>query len=151
MTSREISMNGICNLSRSIVWNGAALVSASLVVMLISFAGCSTSKPPTDTLAKAELGVRAAREAGANELASMDLKRATEKLERANQAMTAARYDEARRFAESAQVDAELAEAKAETAIVRRAADDLQRIVDAVQTDAERESRKPLTAKPDKE
>jgi hypothetical protein len=81
----------------------------------------------------------------------MDLKRATEKLERANQAMTAARYDEARRFAESAQVDAELAEAKAETAIVRRAADDLQRRVDAVQTDAERESRKPLTAKPEKE
>src|SRR4030095_4950568 len=135
MTSREISMNGICNLSRSIVWNGAALVSASLVVMLIRFAGCSTSKPPTDTLAKAELGVRAAREAGANELASMDLKRATEKLERANQAMTAAAS----------------AEAKAETAIVRRAADDLQRIVDAVQTDAERESRKPLTAKPEKE
>jgi len=119
--------------------------------LALSLTACSTTKPPTDTLAKAELGVRAAQEAGANDLATSDLKRATEKLERSKHAMASRNYGEARRFAESAQVDAELAEAKAEAEIVRRAADTLQRRVDATQTDAERESRKPLTTKPEKE
>ena len=112
----------------------------------IALFGCSTSKPPIDTLAKAELGVRSAREARADELAPMNLKIARDKLEKAKQAMAARRYDDARRLAESALVDAELAEAKSEAEIVRRAADDVQRRVDALQTEAERESRKPLTA-----
>lgn len=80
----------------------------------IATSGCSMSKPPTDTLAKAELSVRAARDASADELAPMNLKIAGEKLEKAKQAMAAKRYDDARRLAESAQVDAELAEAKSE-------------------------------------
>jgi hypothetical protein len=95
------------------------------------------SKPPTDTLAKAELAVRSARDARA--------------LERAKQAMAAKRYDDARRLAESAQVDAELAEAKSEAEIVRRADDDVQRRADALQTEAERESRKPFTTVPNQE
>ena len=123
-----------------------AFLGAALVVLAL--AACSTTKAPTDALSRAESGIRAAREAGANETASLDLKRAAEKLARARQALAADRYDQARRFAESAQVDAELAEARAEMEIVRRAADDLQRRVDTVQTDAERESRKPLTPKP---
>lgn len=117
----------------------------------IGLSGCSTSKPPTDTLAKAELSVRAARDARADELAPMDLKIAREKLEKAKQAMAARRYDDARRLAESAQVDAELAEAKSEAEIVRRAADDLHRRVSALQTEAERESRMPLTTVPHQE
>ena len=117
----------------------------------IGLSGCSMSKPPTDTLAKAELGVSAARDARADELSPMDLKIAREKLEKAKQAMAAKRYDDARRLAESAQVDAELAEAKSEAEIVRRAADDVQRRADALPTEAERESRKPLTAVPNQE
>jgi|SRR5262245_22901662 len=128
-----------------------ATFGAWIVITAVTIVGCSTSKPPTDALTRAEFSVRAANEARANDLASLDLKRATEKLEKAKQAMATRRYDEARRFAEGAQVDAELAEAKAETAVVRRAADDLQRRVDAVQTDAERESRKPLPARPEKD
>jgi chromosome segregation ATPase len=117
----------------------------------IALSGCSTTKPPTDTLAKAALSVRAARDARADELAPMDLKRASDKLEKAKQAMAAKRYDDARRLAEGAQVEAELAEAKSETEIVRRAADDVRRRVDALQTEAERESRKPLAAVPNQE
>ena len=81
----------------------------------------------------------------------MNLKIAGENLEKAKQAMAAKRYDDARRLAVSAMVDAELAEAKSEAEIVRRAADDVQRRVDALQTEAERESRKPLTAAPNRE
>ena len=122
-----------------------------ILIGIVALSGCSMSKPPTDTLAKAELGVRAARDARADELAPMNLKIATEKLEKARQAVAAKRYDDARRLAESAQVEAELAEAKAEAEIVRRAADDLQRRVDALQTEAERDSRKPLTMRSEKE
>ena len=119
-----------------------------VLIGIVALSGCSTSKPPTDTLAKAELSVRDARDAKADELAPMNLKIAGEKLEKAKQAMAAKRYDDARRLAESAQVDAELAEAKSEAEIVRRAADDVQRRVDALQSEAERESRKPLTTVP---
>lgn len=122
-----------------------------LVTAVIMLSACSTTKPPTETLARADLGVRAAREARADELAPVDLKTARDKLEKAKQAMASSKYDEARRFAEAALVDAELAEAKAEAEIVRRAADDLHRRGDTQPTEAERESRKPLTTVPNKE
>jgi hypothetical protein len=112
---------------------------------LILISGCSTTKPPTDTLAQAELAVRAAYDARAADLAAQDLKGAQTKLERARQAMIAKKYDDARRFAESAQVDAELAEAKSEAATLRGIADDVQRKIDTRQSEAEVESRKPLS------
>jgi Skp family chaperone for outer membrane proteins len=112
---------------------------------LIAISSCSTARPPTDILANAELGLRAADEARADELAPVDLKNAREKLARAKQAMAAEKYNEARRFAESAQVDAELAEAKAEAEIMRRAADQALRKGDAPATKAELESREPLS------
>ena len=144
-------MTGTCDIGNKIMPRMNPLWVTSIIIAISTFYGCSTTKPPTDTLAISELGVRAAREAGANELAPVDMKRAAEKLERAKQAMAADRYDEARRLAESAQVEAELAEAKAEAEIVRRAADDLQRRVDALQTETERDSRKPLTTRAEKE
>ena len=122
-----------------------------ILIGTVALSACSTTKPPTDTLAKAELAVRSARDAKADELAPINLNIAGEKLEKAKQAMAAKRYDDARRLAESAQVDAELAEAKSEAEIVRRAADDVQRRADALQSEAERESRKPFTTVPNQE
>lgn len=142
-------MTGIGKFTVKITRSFAAPLGALMVAALMASA-CSTTKPPAGGLARAELGVRDAREAGATETSSPDLTRAAEELERAKQAMAAGRNVEARRFAERAQVDAELAEAKAEAAMMRRAADELQRRVDTVQTEAERESRKPLTAQPAK-
>ena len=137
-------MNGICDINRGIMRRDKALLWTWFITVI--FCSCSTTKPPTDTLAKAELSVRAAHEAGAEELAQMDLRKAREKLGQSQQAMAARNYDEARRFAEGAQVDAELAEAKADAAIVRRAADEVLGRVDALQGDTERNSRKPLTS-----
>jgi len=99
------------------------------------------TKPPTETLANAEIGLRSATEARAPELAPMDFRSAKQKLDSAKQAMAASRYEEARRFAESAQVDAELAQAKAETEIMVQAAEELRRSVGAIRTEAERASR----------
>ena len=83
---------------------GAYWTALSVALMMLS--GCSTSKPPTGTLAEAEWGVRAAGEAKANDFALLDLNNARAKLEKAKLAMAAGNYDDARRFAESARVDA---------------------------------------------
>jgi uncharacterized protein DUF4398 len=119
--------------------------------IMVFLAGCSMAKPPTDTVARAELSARAADEAKAEQLAPVDYKNAREKLAKAKLAIAAERYDEARRLAESAQVDAELAEAKAEAEIVRRAADQLWKKSEVPATQAEIESRKPITQKAEKE
>jgi hypothetical protein len=89
-------------------------------------------------LSQAELDVRAASEARADELAPMDLQSAREKLEASKRAMAAKKYDDARRLAETAQVEAELAAAKAEAEITRRTADDLRRRLDPFRSESER-------------
>lgn len=113
-----------------------------MIILALGTGACSTAKPPTDALAKAELGVRAAGEARAADLAPMDLQSAREKLEGSKQAMAAGRYEEARRLAESAQVEAELAEAKAEAEMMRHAADELRKRIDVLRMEAELGSRK---------
>ena len=126
----------------------AAWYASLAIVGLIFFSGCSTARPPTAILRNAELEVRAADEAKADELAPADLKNARDKLARAKQAMAAERYDDARRLAESAQVDAELAGAKADARVMRQAADRILKKGDAAPSDAEFESRKPLSPSP---
>ena len=116
-----------------------AATSAVLFSMFAALvAGCATVKPPTDTLARAEVQLRTAVEARADELAPMDLQRAREKLESSKKAMAVGRYDEARRFAEAAEVEAELAEAKADAEITWQAADRLRRTTDALRQELER-------------
>ena len=95
------------------------------------------SKPPTDVLSQAELTLRTAVEARADELAPMDLQRAREKLEASKKAIANGKYDEARRLAEVAQVEAELAEAKADAEITRLAADALRQRGDALRQEIE--------------
>jgi Domain of unknown function (DUF4398) len=116
-----------------------------LIYFIILFAfetsGCSLGKPPpTEALSKAELDLRAASEARADEFAPMDLQSAREKFEASKKAMAAKRYDEARRLAEIAQVEAELAAAKAEAELTRRAAEDLRRRIDSLRAESERGS-----------
>lgn len=106
--------------------------------------GCSmplnserTAKPTVGAFSKAELSLRTAAEARADELAPMDLQRAKEKLEHARKAMAAGRDTEARRLAEAADVEAELAEAKAEAEIMRLAADYIRRRGDVLRQELE--------------
>lgn len=116
----------------------AATSTCLLSVFVFLAGGCATAKPPTDILARAEIQLRMAAEARADELAPMDLQRARERLESSKKAMAAGRYDEARRFAETAEVEAELAEAKADAEITWQAADRLRRTIDALRQEMER-------------
>jgi hypothetical protein len=114
------------------------------------FFGCSilplnserTDMPTVGAFSKAELSLRTAAEARADELAPMDLQRAKEKLENARRAMAAGRNTEARRLAEAADVEAELAQAKAEAEIMRVAADQLRLRGDALRQEMEGAARR---------
>jgi hypothetical protein len=114
------------------------------------FFGCSilplnserTAMPAVVAFSKAELSLRTAAEARADELAPMDLQRAKEKLENARRAMAAGKNTEARRLAEAADVEAELAEARAEAEITRLAADQLRLRGDALRQEMEGAARR---------
>jgi multidrug efflux pump subunit AcrA (membrane-fusion protein) len=98
--------------------------------------------PTVGAFSKAELSLRTAAEARADELAPMDLQRAKEKLDQARIAMAAGRDTEARRLAEAADVEAELAQAKAEAEITRLAADQLRLRGDALRQEMEGAARR---------
>jgi hypothetical protein len=98
--------------------------------------------PTVDAFSKAEISLRTAAEARADELAPMDLQRAKEKLEQARRAMAAGRNNEARRLAEAADVEAELAQARAEAEIIRLAADQLRLRGDALRQEMEGAARR---------
>jgi multidrug efflux pump subunit AcrA (membrane-fusion protein) len=126
------------------------LVSYLIFSAAFQLFGCSilplnsgrTAMPTVGAFSKAELSLRTAAEARADELAPMDLQRAKEKLEQARKAMAAGRNTEARRLAEAAEVEAELAEATAEAEIMRLAADNLRRRGDALRQELEGAARR---------
>ena len=101
-----------------------------------------TAMPTVGAFSKAELSLRTAAEARADELAPMDLQRAKEKLEHARRAMAAGRNTEARRLAEAADVEAELAQAKAEAEIMRLAADYIRRRGDVLRQELEGDAKR---------
>ncbi|MPZ77948.1 MAG: DUF4398 domain-containing protein [Deltaproteobacteria bacterium] len=147
-------MGTIFDVKHGMMWRPKTRPPLPVITCLILLAtfqalGCSMTKPPTEALARAELTLRTATEARANELAPTDLQRAMEKLEASKKALAAGKNDEARRLAETAQVEAELAEAKADAEIMRLAADKLRQRGDALRQEMESAARSGSpTAKP---
>lgn len=125
------------------------IISLIFSAAFLSF-GCSilpltlerTAMPAVGAFSKAELSLRTAAEARADELAPMDLQRANEKLENARRAMAAGKNTEARRLAEAADVEAELAQAKAEAEIMRLAADYIRRRGDVLRQELEGDAKR---------
>jgi uncharacterized protein DUF4398 len=131
------------NRNDGMIWRASArrplLVLSCLVILItLQTIGCSVTSMPTAAFSRAELSLRSAVEARADEFAPMDLQRAREKLEGSKKAMAAGRYDDARRLAETAQVEAQLAEAKADAEITRLAADRLRQRGDTLRQEIER-------------
>jgi multidrug efflux pump subunit AcrA (membrane-fusion protein) len=109
----------------------------SFVCSILPLNSGRAAVPAVSAFSKAELSLRTAAEARADELAPLDLQRAKEKLEHARKAMAAGRDTEARRLAEAADVEAELAQAKAEAEITRLAADYIRRRGDVLRQELE--------------
>ncbi len=98
---------------RAMVWAGCATV----VV-----AGCASMPAPTTQFDISKAAVAGAVNAGAPELAPLEMKTARDKLDRANLALIANDNEQARVLAEQAEVDAKLAEVKAHSVKAQKAA-----------------------------
>jgi hypothetical protein len=96
MTNQRIICGGIC----------AAVVAA--------LAACASGPVPLEQLAVAKESVRRAEQAGATELAPVEMSTARDKLQHAEQAAQNHQGQVATRLADQANVDAELAEATAQ-------------------------------------
>lgn len=115
-------------------------LSALLLCGALGAAGCSAGRPPTDSLAAAELNIRRAADGGASQYAPLELRIAREKFESAQHAVRAEEYEHARRLAEEAQVDAEFADTKAQAERARQTAEETRKSIEALQREAERKS-----------
>lgn len=114
-------------------WIGVPLVCGAL-----GAGGCSAARPPTETVAQAELAAHQAAQSKAAQYAPMGLRLAQEKLDGARAAMAEEHHERARRLAEQALVDAQLAEARAESESARQTAGELRRSIEALRVEAER-------------
>ena len=112
--------------------------SLAAVPVLALAVGCASVAPPHDTLAQADLAVRAAEQATATQHAPLALHQAREKLEQAQERMEEEEYLEARRLAEDALARAQLAQEKALNARAQETARELRRSIEALRTEAER-------------
>lgn len=97
-----------------------------LVGGLFMLAGCAGTPPPEAELTAADLSVREAEEADAQQFAPVPLQEAREKLARARQAVEDEEMVAARRFAEQAAADAQLAEAEARAEMARSSLREVQ-------------------------
>lgn len=104
--------------------------------MMAAIYGCTSTPPPQETVAQAELVVTETGQGRAPQYASSELSKARDKLDAAKRAMDAERYTEARRLAEQALVDARLAEAKAQAEQQRQTLQELRKNIEALREQA---------------
>ncbi len=86
---------------------------AVIAAIFAGLAACASTPIPNDKIAVAKVAVQRAEQAGAPELAPVELATARDKLARAEKAAVDRQAEPANMFAEQANVDAELAEATA--------------------------------------
>jgi acyl-CoA synthetase (AMP-forming)/AMP-acid ligase II len=94
----------------------------TVLLAALILAGCTAYPVPTRELARSEAAIAVALEAGAAEVAAVDLESAQEKVKLARRWIAANDYQPARWLVEQGQVDAELAAMKAISARAMREA-----------------------------
>jgi hypothetical protein len=138
---RAISINTHCigcdrrltlwkrKMKKTISYSGSNHVTTRIGIVfatVVLMAGCASTPPPIVQMAVARAAVGDANRAGANELAPVQLKSASDKMASAETAMTTKNYEVAKDMAEQAEVDAKLAEATARSVKAQKAADAVQ-------------------------
>lgn len=113
-------------LSQRIICSGAC------AAVITALAACASGPVPLEQLAVAKESVQRAEQAGATELAPVELSTARDKLQRAEQAAQSHQGQAATRLADQANVDAQLAEATAREHKSRQAEMELQASLQAL-------------------
>ena len=99
----------------------------AFILTLFLLAGCTTVRVNPDAFASAEQAIAAAEQAGAEELAPLELKFAREKLEFAHKGVEKRKYDVSLFLVEESEINSELAIEKSRTVKVRRKVNELRR------------------------
>jgi hypothetical protein len=100
----------------------SAPFAAGCGAVFLVFAGCASAPLPNDSLAVAKASVSRAEQAGAPQLAPVELQTARDKLAQADKAAVAGDRVPAAQLADQANIDAQLAEATAATQRSHKAA-----------------------------
>ena len=111
----------------------AAVLGAAIA---LSAAGCATTPIPNEQLAVAKASVQSAEQAGAPELAPVEMAAARDKLARAENAAADRNAQPATELAEQANADAQLAEATAQEQHSRKAAMELDASLQALRQES---------------
>jgi hypothetical protein len=109
---------------------------AVLGAAIVLSAGCATTPVPNEQLAVAKSSVQRAEQAGAPELAPVEMAAARDKLARAEKAAADRDAQPATQLAEQANADAQLAEATAQEQHSRKAAMELQASLQALRQES---------------
>ena len=104
----------------------------------LSAAGCATTPIPNEKIAVAKASVQSAEQAGAPELAPVEMAAARDKLARAEKAAADHDAQPATQLAEQANADAQLAEATAQEKHSRKAAMELDASLQALKQESSR-------------
>jgi len=107
-------------------------------VIALAAAGCVTTPIPNEQIAVAKTSVQRAEEAGAPELAPVEMAAARDKLARAEKAAADHDAQPATQLAEQASADAQLAEATAQEQRSRKAAMELDASLQALKQESSR-------------
>lgn len=111
---------------------------ALCAAIALSAAGCATTPIPNEKLAVAKSSVQYAEQAGAPELAPVEMAAARDKLARAEKAAADHDAQPATQLAEQANADAQLAEATAQEQRSHKAAMELDASLQALRQEASR-------------
>ncbi len=113
------------------------LMPSFAAMALLALAACATTPPDPQLLENAELALRQAEQAGADEYAPLELRFARERLEAARSQMDNARATEGRRLADEAEIEAQLALARTRAARTRAELAQRQRDLERLRADLE--------------
>ncbi|TVS11685.1 MAG: DUF4398 domain-containing protein [Wenzhouxiangella sp.] len=111
------------------------LMRTSAVAVFLALTACATTPPDPRLLDNAELALRQAEQAGAEEYAPLELRFARERLEAARAEMDNARAKQARHLADEAEIEAQLALARTRAARTRAELAQRQRDLESLRAD----------------
>jgi hypothetical protein len=119
------------------------ICSSACAVVITALTACVSGPVPLEQLAVAKASVQRAEQAGATELAPVELSTARDKLQRAEQAAQNHQGQVATRLADQANVDAQLAEATAREHKSHQAEMELQASLQALRQESSHEPAPP--------
>ncbi len=114
------------------------LIAVVLTATLGLLGACSSTPKPKTEIALSNAALQNAENAGAEQLAPLELRTAREKQAQADGALSSKKYNTAKQLSEQAAVDAELAKAKSEAEKSRLAVTETEQSIQLIRTELDR-------------